>query len=92
MAAELKDLRVKFTPEAMALVRAEAAVRNCHPNEVVRDIVERWADHKLHVLSLADEDLRRQGYRGLAQGRTGRRRDDEVSLGFDGDSRGRTRR
>lgn len=59
-----EDVRTKVSIETFACIAAEASIRHCHPNEVVREILDSWADREFHRQTLVRERLEREGIAG----------------------------
>ena len=70
MAAD-RDARTKISIEADAVLDAVAKSRGCDRADVLRDVIQRWADEHLHIASLIDLRLRAEGRKGVSEGDAG---------------------
>lgn len=76
MAADLKDFRGKITVEAHCVLEAENRVTGEDKSEIVRKILHEWAMQKLQCAKVTDALLRSEGMPGIAEGGSGRHRED----------------
>lgn len=67
--ADLVDFRTKLTPRAHAVLTAVARASNRDMAEIVRDIVEQWADTRVHEATLVLRLARGEGAGVESEGR-----------------------
>jgi hypothetical protein len=84
MSLPLIDFRGKVTHETDAVLEAIHMATGRDRSEIVRDVLQQWAESKIHEASLIDLRLRREGLRGIAGGIGGSLRDEEGAPGNDG--------
>lgn len=65
MAVELKDLRVKITAHADAVLEAEVRSTGRERSEIVREILHGWALRKIHGASVLQRRLQAEGLPGI---------------------------
>lgn len=68
MSLPLKDLRVKVKAQTHCLITAEARARGIDTFELVREILDGYADTRLHALIEATKLLRVEGLDGALRG------------------------
>lgn len=61
VAAELIDLRAKITERAAQVLEAHARAHNCDKAEVVRAVLDEWAEKQIHVATLTVRLTRGEG-------------------------------
>lgn len=61
MAAELKDLRARITPEAWAVLKAKAISSGKDMEAIHRDLLHRWALEEINKASVMQRYLRANG-------------------------------
>jgi predicted DNA-binding protein len=81
MSIPLVDFRGKLTHETDAVLEALHQATGRDRSEIVREVLQKWAEEKIHEASLIDIRLRREGLRGIAGGMSGSARDDEGAQG-----------
>lgn len=84
MSLPLIDFRGKVTHETDAVLEAIHMATGRDRSEIVREVLQQWAELKIHEASLIDLRLRREGLRGIAGGIGGNAREDEGAPGIDG--------
>lgn len=72
MSSELKDLRAKITPRTNAVLEALNRTTGRDKSEIVRDILEKWADEQIHAATLIDRLLIGEGEPGIGEGTSGK--------------------
>jgi predicted DNA-binding protein len=72
MSSELKDLRAKITPRTNAVLEALNRTTGRDKSEIVRDILEKWADEQIHAATLIDRLLVGEGEPGIGEGSAGK--------------------
>lgn len=81
MSLPLVDFRGKLTHETDAVLEAMHQATGRDRSEIVRDVLQQWAEAKIHEASLIDQRLRREGLRGIDGGMSGSLREDEGAQG-----------
>ena len=81
MSLPLVDFRGKITHEADAVLEALHQASGRDRSEIVREVLQTWADSKIHEASLIDLRLRREGLRGIDGGMRGSVRESEGFAG-----------
>jgi hypothetical protein len=71
MSLDLRDLRTKITPEAEIALEVEAAITGRDKSEIVRELVQEWAERRIHAATVLADRLRREGHNGEVQGGAG---------------------
>lgn len=61
MATELIDMRARITERANQVLEAHARAHNCDKAEVVRVVLDEWAEKQVHVATLVTRLTRGQG-------------------------------
>ena len=61
MAAELIDMRARITERANQVLEAHARAHNCDKAEVVRVVLDEWAEKQIHVATLTVRLTRSEG-------------------------------
>lgn len=74
MAADLKDLRAKVTPRTNAVLEALNRASGDDKSEIVRRVLDEWAEKQIHAASLIDRMLAVEGEPGIAEGTSGKSR------------------
>jgi predicted DNA-binding protein len=72
MSSELKDLRAKITPRTNAVLEALNRTTGRDKSEIVREILEKWADEQIHAATLIDRLLVGEGEPGISEGASGK--------------------
>ncbi len=60
----LRDLRAKITPHADQVLAAVSMARGCDKQDLVRQILDEWADRVLHESTLVVRLAGREGKSG----------------------------
>lgn len=71
MAAELRDYRGRISVLADIFIDAEAKSSGRERQEIVREVLDEWANQRLHALSLAQAALDAEGMPGIGGGVSG---------------------
>lgn len=79
MSLELRDLRAKVTAETDAVLLVESRISGKDRSEIVRDILQEWAQQRIHAAKLLTSLLERDGLLGEDGGRAGNVRDIDTS-------------
>lgn len=66
MSLELIPIPIKIAPDTLAILRSEAELTGKHQNEVARQVLKEWADRQVHIASMRDKHLKREGFEGIA--------------------------
>lgn len=61
MSADLIDFRTKLTPRSHAVLTAVARASGREMSELVRELVDRWADERVHESTLVLRLARGEG-------------------------------
>jgi hypothetical protein len=88
MSIPLTDFRGKITAETDAVLEAMHQATGRDRSEIVREVLQAWAESKIHEASLIDIRLRREGLRGIDGGMRGSVREDEGTPGSGRPARG----
>ena len=64
MTAETRDLRAKISVKADQALAAKALARNCDKQDVLREILDRWADEMWHDATLTVRLMSNEGKPG----------------------------
>lgn len=65
MSLELIPVPIKIAPETLAILRSESEITGKHLNEVAREVLQAWADRQIHIASVRDKHLKRDGFEGI---------------------------
>ena len=76
MSADLKDFRGKITVETHCVLEAVNRVTGEDKSEIVRKILHEWATEQMNRAKITDALLRSEGMPGIAEGGTGKIRED----------------
>jgi hypothetical protein len=79
-ADEYKDLRSKITRRAWCFLESESRATHKDISEIVRTILDTWAETRLQAHIEADKLLRSEGELGNETGASGRRRERSAEL------------
>jgi hypothetical protein len=71
---DLRDMRIKVTPETAAVIDATAAAAGVDKSEIARDVLHRWAKEEIRRHKLLRAHLEREGLDAPAHGRNGKGR------------------
>jgi hypothetical protein len=74
MSLELKDLRLKITPETDCVLRAKARASGKDLNEIARQVLDQWAVTEIHAATVLGRFLQAEGLDGAGRGTLGRGR------------------
>jgi hypothetical protein len=75
VSVELKDLRAKVTARTDAVLEGLNRATGKDKSEIVRDVLDKWAEDQVHAAMLIDRCLQAQGEPGIAQGASGNMRE-----------------
>ncbi len=64
---DLRDLRVRISPTADQVLAGVAHARNCDKQELVRQILDDWAEKVLHECNIIQRFTRGEGTEGSAR-------------------------
>jgi hypothetical protein len=79
MSIELRDIRAKVTIEADIALEVECAALGKEKSELVREIIQGWAERRIHFATVLGRRLHAEGISGNpreSQGSSGRGRAD----------------
>lgn len=71
MSIELRDIRAKVGIETDIALEVECLTTGKDKSELVRDILQAWADHRIHAAHLLTRRLKAEGIGGELQGVAG---------------------
>ena len=71
MSLPLKEFRGKITPEADAVIPMQAEAEGQEKQEIVREVLHRWALEKINEARLINVYLEREGLEGILRERRG---------------------
>lgn len=71
MSLELRDLRAKVTAETDAVLLVESRITGRDRSEIVREILQEWAQQRIHAAKLLTSLLERDGLLGADEGMPG---------------------
>lgn len=71
MSLPLKEFRGKITPEADAVIAMQAEAIGQEKQEIVREVLHRWALEKINEARLINVYLEREGLEGILRERRG---------------------
>ena len=81
MSAELVDVRCKITDKADAVIEARSRASGRERSEIIREVLDRWADGEIHEASVLAGLLRSKGLTGIAGGIEGIRGESQGFVG-----------
>ena len=71
MAAELRDFRGRISVLADIAITAKSESTGKDKQEIVREILDAWAERELHCASLLHAALDAEGLQGIVRGASG---------------------
>lgn len=83
MSLELRDLRLKITPETECALRARARATDKDLNAIARSVLEQWAAGELHAATVLAGLLKSEGLTRADGGMTGSLRSDKPHASLD---------
>ena len=69
------DLRTKVVQRTNAVLEAHARARDCDKAEVIREVLDKWAEAEIHVATLIQRMTRSEGGMVEASGKPGNHSD-----------------
>lgn len=81
MSAELKDFRGKLTGRSACALEAVSRATGRDQSEIVRELVDRWAEEQIHAASVMHRLLQAEGLPGIANGTPGNAREHQGTRG-----------
>lgn len=75
MSAELKDFRGKLTSRSACALEAVSRATGRDQSEIVRELVDKWAEEQIHAASVMHRLLQAEGLAGIAEGTSGNLRE-----------------
>lgn len=81
MSAELHDFRGKLTTLAHCALEARSQATGKDRAEIVREILDSWANDECHAAMVLHRNLLAQGLKGIAEGTPGNRGESQGMAG-----------